>query len=809
MDSMGATARTPMPTAIELSYNHEHSYVQEHSYTEETLPILHHVATVPEAVASSGKYTNILVYGITNAVILVPLMISFAQIIFRDPVFQPYLSELVKLAMVSGAVHQMCFSLSSTMPFAVGQVQDAGLIFLSAMASSIVHSLHKSDDQFVMQEVLSTTLFTLCGSTAFLGVALVITGKLRWASFVQYLPMPVVGGYLSFIGLYCFQAGLSMMSSLEINNFMDWPKLASWKSVALCLPGAIGGVFLFVAMQRVKHFAALPSAMMFILAVFYTVMWLIGASFDDARAHGWIAPLPTDGQMNFLDMYKHFKPAHFHSEFLLDQVPTWIAMYFVVAFSSSLDVAAIEMALHKPLDHNAELQTVGWSNLVSGFTGGFTGSYIFSSTIFSMKSGVNSRLTGAVIFVVEIALVLSPVSIIAYVPKLFFGSLQTLFAVDLIMEWIVHARKSMFLGEYCILWFTFLVMNVWNLEAGIVLGIAGAGVNFILSYVHTTVVRPVARQSLVKRDFRERTLLMQHRKAIVVLELDGFIFFGSSVHIMQQVREHVVWESPCPSHDPINAQDVVTLRTRFLVMDFERVRGVDVTAVRSCFNATKQMLSEHNITFAFANLPRNVQGMLDLHNVLDGCHVFSNLESALEWCEDDLLRMSGATPLHDQMHLYLQKGATVDLLSIFLPPPSDMHDDVLTDALAKLYIESALHPAGTVIYKSGSEVDGVYLVGKGTVEVYDDDGGMEHNDSRRARIVRVSNGAWLGDVDMVLNRRHSFTAETKTPTFIFCLKQSSLKAMRRDHPQLAARFDKAILQSMALWIFESHVAIRV
>jgi len=37
----------------------------------------------------------------------------------------------------------------------------------------------------------------------------------------------------------------------------------------------------------------------------------------------------------------------------------WIGMFLVVAFSSSLDVAAIEMELGLPLDYNKELTTVG------------------------------------------------------------------------------------------------------------------------------------------------------------------------------------------------------------------------------------------------------------------------------------------------------------------------------------------------------------------------------------------------------------------------------------------------------------------
>lgn len=45
-------------------------------------------------------------------------------------------------------------------------------------------------------------------------------------------------------------------------------------------------------------------------------------------------------------------------------------MFLVVAFSSSLDVAAIEMELGAPLDYNHELKTVGISNAISGILGG-------------------------------------------------------------------------------------------------------------------------------------------------------------------------------------------------------------------------------------------------------------------------------------------------------------------------------------------------------------------------------------------------------------------------------------------------------
>ena len=89
------------------------------------------------------------------------------------------------------------------MPFAVGQVQDAGLIFLSSMATTVVHSLTCQggdgggaatggggalpDDQIPgcvsasPESVLATVLLTLCTSTFGLGIAVWVVGWLKLA----------------------------------------------------------------------------------------------------------------------------------------------------------------------------------------------------------------------------------------------------------------------------------------------------------------------------------------------------------------------------------------------------------------------------------------------------------------------------------------------------------------------------------------------------------------------------------------------------------------------------------------------------
>ena len=83
------------------------------------------------------------------------------------------------------------------------------------------------------------------------------------------------------------------------------------------------------------------------------------------------------------------------------------------------------------------MQTVGLSNLISGVCGGFTGSYIFTQTIFSMRRGVCTRWSGIAIILVELAVIMMPVPITSILPKMLFGSLLVLIAVELMFEWLV------------------------------------------------------------------------------------------------------------------------------------------------------------------------------------------------------------------------------------------------------------------------------------------------------------------------------------------------------------------------------------
>lgn len=291
-------------------------------------------------------------YGVINAVMLVPVMISFCSIIFRNVAFSSSLPQLIKLVLFSSAVHQLAFTVFSSLPFAIGQVQDAGLIFLSAMAGDIVEKLTSADPNSpeLSHRILATTLVTLSLSTFLLGLLLIVLGRMKLASIVQYLPMPVIGGYLAFIGFFCGEAGLAMMAGVDVGNLVDWDKFYSTEKAVLMAPGIVFGVAMYLLLRAIRSPFALPFCMLAVLVIFYSTLFIFGVSFESARTNGWIAPLGP--QASFVQAFTLFDLSAVQWFAVPSQCLRFLGMFFVVAFSSSLDVAAIEMELGLPLDYN-------------------------------------------------------------------------------------------------------------------------------------------------------------------------------------------------------------------------------------------------------------------------------------------------------------------------------------------------------------------------------------------------------------------------------------------------------------------------
>jgi len=728
-----------------------------------------------------GQYNifHYLVYALINVIIAVPGLYGYASVIFNHPSFQPQMASLSKLVVFSSLVHQLGFLLFSSLNFSIGTVQDAGLIFLSAMSNSIAESI--LEDGGSVEEVVSTTLVILPLGTAALGLVLILLGKFRLLDIVSYLPMPVIGGYLAFIGYFCLEAGVALCIGKSMTTLSDWRYLLEPHSLLLATPGLLSAGLLTIISRKATNDALLPLTMVLIPATFYAVLFVSGISMGEARDNGWVGevspPVPVRDLLHLVD----FNLVHWN--LVGSCIGTWVGMVFVVSFASCLDVAAISMDMGEALDTNKEMVTVGVSNLMSGLLFGFTGSYIFSQTIFTYRTGCHSRYIGVFIMAAYLAVCVSTINILQIAPLFFLGATLIFIGYDLLWEWLIEIRVKIFFMEYCILLVTFVAIQIVGMDFGIVIGVIVALIEHVASTTRVSSMGRVMKRSRAVWSNDDWVALQTYGynindPKIVTLEVKGPIFFGSSQKLLTDITDEIglsiseeelkriAFASPHHStpHSSLRANRAKSpkgikkkakllgkqgCRPQFVVLDFSQMHNLDASAATSCFLQLAKMCEKRGILLCAAGAIPRVEWMLRSHNITYGYDeeiqikndmlssknsnlkhgkviLFLTIFEALEFSERLLIERVTTKMPYERIHC-LQRGLSStstgfphhQLTYIFLNVlRGDLNEEEkgVVDGIQSYY-EEAEYQRGQTIFEKNTHPDAFYIVVKGEVAV--------------------------------------------------------------------------------------------
>ena len=127
----------------------------------------------------------------------------------------------------------------------------------------------------------------------------------------------------------------------------------------------------------------------------------------------------------------------------------------------------------------------------------------------------------------------------------FFASTLIYIAIEIMYEWLILIYYKILLREYFILFATFLIINFTSIQTGMFIGLLIAVINFAFHYSkHASESCYLAiNRSNILRNVTERYILDQHRGYIVNIQLHGYLFFGTSLSIVEHVKKYVkVWK---------------------------------------------------------------------------------------------------------------------------------------------------------------------------------------------------------------------------------------------------------------------------
>lgn len=564
-----------------------------------------------------------LVVGATAAA----FAISFAAIIYKGPL-SPFLAQGIGLtllgAVVMGAVAAFRYSYRGT----ICQPQDVTTILLAGAAGSIVAGQTAAG----VAQLFPTVVALVACAAILTGAVSWASGRLRLGFLARYIPYPVIGGFLAASGYLLIVGAIGLALGRDV-DFWTLPTILVGGDPARWLPWLVAGGAITALTRITGNNLVLPVALVIIVAAFFGYLSLRGLTLADAEAAGLLlGPFPADGLLprdpGALLSQVRWGP-------ILGQLPTLFAVAGLAVLGSLLNSTGTEMTLDRDVDFARDLRGAGLANAAAGVFGGLPGFQLLGATIFANRLGVTGPLAG-LSAALGCGLVLAfGADLLGVIPVGLFAAVIAFLGFDLLYGWLWVERRKLSTTDFTLVVLILLCAAMVGFLPAFAFGVMLAALVFIASYARIDMVRlrstVAARRSPVERDDADLDYLSEAGQSAVVLELSGYLFFGTANRLTIRVEGEV--SAP---------------RIRALVIDFARVYGLDASAVFSLVKIAR-ICRDAGVTVYFTGMSDTIRGQYERTAAgEDIARIVPALSTALERVEDALLEEREAGELAER-----------------------------------------------------------------------------------------------------------------------------------------------------------------
>jgi glutaminase len=281
--------------------------------------------------------------------------------------------------------------------------------------------------------------------------------------------------------------------------------------------------------------------------------------------------------------------------------------------------------------------------------------------------------------------------------------------------------------------------------------------------------RVAAVRSKRRRGSAAEAILGEKGAAVCVYELQGSLYFST----MEQVLRRM-------------ARDLESFS--YLILDFKRVLQLDDCA-GALLAQTHDMLKLKGKTLLFTHLAE-YRAALSINGGETG--VFADIDGALEWCEDQLLRQEQPELLRDSRQVPL---AAMEILAGL-----DPQEIALIESIA----EPMRCAAGAIIIREADRADSLYLLAAGRVSIC-----LRVKESgRRQRLSTIAPGLAFGELALLDGGARSADAIAEEPTLCYVLPIARLRTMAEGHPRLYGKLICNLARELAARLRRADAEIR-
>lgn len=679
---------------------------------------------------------------------------SYSKLIFHGRL-SGYFAAGLAIALVSQLVVVFITSLFGSDHATISVVQSPSAVIQGFLVGTVMAAAPANMSE---ESLFSAVFIFLALSSILSGLFVLLLGISRVGDFVRYIPYPIVGGFMAGLGWLMVNAGFIVAVDIRL-GVDDLGSLLMGDATVRWLPSLLFALCILALQARAKSALIMPGAIVVSLILFYAWAQFVHGDVRSLEEAGWFLPKLPDvmvWQIPDLSSIALISP-----DMALASVGGIVVTILQCTLNLFFKASAQELVTGRELDFNHECRVNGAANIAGGFVGGgLVGYHIPSMTTVVEAMRAYGRLVGLILTVMfGLTLVFGSV-IYSLIPRFLPAGLLMLVGLLFLKQWLIDSWFKLPSQDYIVVFVIVMVTALFGLFAGTAVGAIVAISFFVMEYSRMEVIKQEYtgrfHRSNLDRSFAQNQLLQREGDKILILRLQGFIFFGTAYRFYEHVKSRV-----------LRAEDG---RLRFIILDFKSVRGLDVSTIVD-FQKLKKLTDGKGIQLLISNASPHLQPLLSDGGILkalpDKPALFGDLDHALEWCESALLKEHN-----------LQETARITVAQQLTE-----HTNIGGRNLDNLpkYLERMETKAGDTIFKQGDAADAMYFIESGRVDVL-----LQVEGERELRLRSMTAGVVIGEVGFYLGKARSASIIVTEGGILQRLSHEALRQMEATDPQTAA-----------------------
>jgi sulfate permease, SulP family len=714
-----------------------------------------------------------IVAGLVSSTVAIPLAMAFGMFAFVT-LGDDYFAYGAMAGLVSAVIAGLVCVLLGDRSTRVYAPRITTTFFLGLLLYSLLHRGTTAD----AATSVPATLLVFFAIVLLGGLFQALFGLMRLGTLIKFAPHPVMAGFQNMAAVLLFLVQLGNVLGYEHN--IRFTRVFS--AIGQARPmSVLVAALTFAAMWNARRITTkVPPVLVGLGCGIVAYYGIVVSGFGDMLGPIIGSPTASAAMRTVVVDFSGLAMA----EPLERSASVILSSALALAIIASIDALLCAKLASPPGELRAGddslLIRLGIANAASASFGGITSGINIGPSLTNRAFGGRSWLSVIVNAAAVLAAATLLFPILAYMPRVVLSAVIMVIAIQHIDPWSKQfaarlirpgtPQRGAIALDLGVSVFVSLLSIAINVVLAVFIGIVLAVLLFVVRMSRSNIRRLYRCDTVRSRRYRdpaEMEVLHGRGASVLVIELQGALFFGTAERLAQIVDSETA------------------TGTTAVLLELRRITEIDSTGAR-ILSDIDAALGARGVKLALV-LSGRTETAARLADIFQRDRFFPDIDRAIEWAEDDLLRKAGT-------------GLSLELSLDRLPLLRDFDPDQIERL--RSWLEPVAWPAGHVIFRHGDPGSALYLVtrGRASVHLQHDDGGI--------RLVTFAAGAVFGELALLDRGPRSATITADEDLTGFGLNEASFTVLCQKQPDIAIKLLSALGRELSVRIRYANMTIQ-